>query len=333
MDDGYPQQAAPKGGTSPWAGTPLEDLPPSLPPDPELDPEPDPELHGPATDTAAGGPGSEPEPGSEPSGRDPRHLADGAAEGRPPAAEPPQNWPTEHLPVEDHPTAGYPAESHPAEGVPAGYPAEGYPTEEYPSDADEEDLGLIEASMGPPPRVRLLTAGLVLGILAALGFAAGAVVQRHHESILVGAQGGAGANRAGRGAGAAGGGGFGGGGFGGGGFGGGGFGGGGQGNGAPTGAGGGAGADAGGAGGAAGGAAGGDTAAATPIVVGTVTSVTPTTLMVKNFAGTVVIVHVPAGTPVTSRGLAGLKPGVTVAVTGTRAADGSVTATSVVSRG
>ena len=51
-----------------------------------------------------------------------------------------------------------------------------------------------------------------------------------------------------------------------------------------------------------------------------------------NFAGTKVVVRVPAGTPVTTPGLTGLKKGQTVSVEGTRASDGTVTATAVVSR-
>jgi hypothetical protein len=69
-----------------------------------------------------------------------------------------------------------------------------------------------------------------------------------------------------------------------------------------------------------------------PVVVGTVRAVSETTLVVTNFAGTAVTVHVPASATVTTPGLGGLTVGATVSVSGTRRADGSVTATAVVSR-
>jgi hypothetical protein len=74
------------------------------------------------------------------------------------------------------------------------------------------------------------------------------------------------------------------------------------------------------------------TSGSPPVVVGTVVDATATTLRVRNFAGTVVVVHVPAGTPVTTAGLGGLRAGAAVAVTGTKSADGSVVASSVVNR-
>jgi hypothetical protein len=61
-------------------------------------------------------------------------------------------------------------------------------------------------------------------------------------------------------------------------------------------------------------------------------SVSQGELVVKNFAGLKVSVHVAVGIPVTTSGLGGLKAGATVSVTGTKAGDGSITATSVVSR-
>ena len=70
----------------------------------------------------------------------------------------------------------------------------------------------------------------------------------------------------------------------------------------------------------------------TPVVVGTVASVAANRITVTNFAGKTVVVRVPAGTPVTTPGLGGLRKGQTVSVEGTRASDGSVTATAVVSR-
>lgn len=76
----------------------------------------------------------------------------------------------------------------------------------------------------------------------------------------------------------------------------------------------------------------GGTGSGTPVVVGTVASVTANRITVTNFAGKTVVVRVTAGTPVTTPGLGGLKKGQTVSVEGTRGSDGSVTATAVVSR-
>ena len=87
-----------------------------------------------------------------------------------------------------------------------------------------------------------------------------------------------------------------------------------------------------GAGAGAGLPAGGAGATGVPVVVGTVVSVGVDRITVKNFAGTQVVVHVPAGTPVTAAGLGGLKKGGTVLVQGTRTQDGTVTATAVVGR-
>jgi hypothetical protein len=97
----------------------------------------------------------------------------------------------------------------------------------------------------------------------------------------------------------------------------------------------------GGFGGGAGGFRGGGTTGAgttggagtgSPVVVGTVASVAANRITVTNFAGKTVVVRVPPRTPVTTPGLGGLKKGQTVSVEGTRASDGSVTATAVVSR-
>ena len=85
------------------------------------------------------------------------------------------------------------------------------------------------------------------------------------------------------------------------------------------------------AGGTAGGATGG-TAAATPVVVGTVTKVSGRTLTVKNFGCKSITVKVPKGTTISNSSdsaLGGLAKGVSVSVAGTKAADGTVTATSI----
>jgi hypothetical protein len=94
--------------------------------------------------------------------------------------------------------------------------------------------------------------------------------------------------------------------------------------------GGGAGTPAGAAGQANGAGAGGGEA---PIAVGTVASVNADRLTLTNFAGKTVTVTVPPNATVTTTsGLAGLKPGAPVSVTGAANPDGSVTATSITSR-
>lgn len=69
-----------------------------------------------------------------------------------------------------------------------------------------------------------------------------------------------------------------------------------------------------------------------PVVVGTVKSVTGENLVVENFAGTSVTVHVPASATVTTPGLTSLAAGMTVSVVGKAGADGSVTASAVTAR-
>lgn len=89
-----------------------------------------------------------------------------------------------------------------------------------------------------------------------------------------------------------------------------------------------------GAGGGTSAAAGGSGAASSqaPVVVGTVKSVSGTTVLVANFAGTVVKVTVPATATVTTPGLTPLAAGETVSVSGAKKADGSVVATAIVAR-
>ena len=79
-------------------------------------------------------------------------------------------------------------------------------------------------------------------------------------------------------------------------------------------------------------ASGSGAAAQAPVVVGTVKSVSGTTVLVANFAGTVVTVTVPATATVTTPGLAPLAAGQTVSVSGAKQADGSVVATAIVAR-
>jgi hypothetical protein len=83
---------------------------------------------------------------------------------------------------------------------------------------------------------------------------------------------------------------------------------------------------------AGGGVAGGG---GTPVVVGTVTKLSGSTLTVKNLGGKSVNVKVPSGATITlvaGKRLTTLKRGVTVSVAGKSAADGTVTATSVTVR-
>lgn len=89
-----------------------------------------------------------------------------------------------------------------------------------------------------------------------------------------------------------------------------------------------------GAGGGTSAAAGGSGAASSqaPVVVGTVKSVSGTTVLVANFAGAVVKVTVPATATVTTPGLTPLAAGETVSVSGAKKADGSVVATAIVAR-
>ena len=71
---------------------------------------------------------------------------------------------------------------------------------------------------------------------------------------------------------------------------------------------------------------------ASPVAVGTVTSINGNTLTLTNFAGKAITVTVPPTATVTTSGLGGLKPGAPVAVAGTANPDGSFTAISITSR-
>jgi hypothetical protein len=79
----------------------------------------------------------------------------------------------------------------------------------------------------------------------------------------------------------------------------------------------------------------GSTAASGPVVVGTVVSVSGNDVTVKDLGGATHIVHVAATTGLATAGVdwsTSLKPGSTVSVNGTKADDGSVTATTVTKR-
>jgi len=206
-----------------------------------------------------------------------------------------------------------------------------------PEEPDDDLFGDWE----PKRRVTRLTVVLAAALLAVAGFAGGAVIGKRSAPATA-STGSAAAARFGTAGGTAAGGGAAGregfGGFGGaagaGVFGGGGSAGAGGAGSAAGGVGGGGAAGAGGAGRAGGGGGAGTRTgtAGTPVVVGTVESVAPNEITVKNFAGATVVVKVPAGTPVTTSGLHGLAKGQTVSVEGSRASDGTVTASAIVSR-
>ncbi len=217
----------------------------------------------------------------------------------------------------------------------ASYPHE--PGEDY----TRTDAGLIGPAdddldlLAERPKPGKLTYVLIGLIAAGLVFMGGVWAQKHFGSSTAARGGFAAAAGTGRAGGAEG---FGAGGFGTGtrrsgeGFGAGGF----TGGGAAGGFGGGTGAAAGTGTGAGPGAAGGTggTASAVPVVVGTVTRISGTTMVVKNLGGKSVTVKVPTTATISikvgsSLAGAGLKKGATVSVAGSTAASGEVTATSV----
>jgi hypothetical protein len=82
-------------------------------------------------------------------------------------------------------------------------------------------------------------------------------------------------------------------------------------------------------------ASGGTSTSDVPVLVGTVEAVSGTDLSVKDLGGTSHVVHSTATTTlsIVGAGWSGsLKPGATVSIQGTKAADGSVTATVVTQR-
>jgi hypothetical protein len=177
-----------------------------------------------------------------------------------------------------------------------------------PIEPADDDLDLLAEVNRKPSRATVL---LIAGILATLAFVGGVAVQKHFGGTSAAVGPGAG-GFSGRPGGTAGGyGGFGGGaGFGG----------------QPG---------AGGAGTTGGTTGGTGSAAATPVVVGTVTKLSGSTLVVKNLGGKSVKVKVPEGASITlvaGKRLTTLKTGATVNVAGTTAPDGTVTATSVTVR-
>jgi len=223
-------------------------------------------------------------------------------------AEPPPDWMTPRADGAAAAAVG----SGPVPATAAGATgASGATLSDLTAPVDPADADLFEDGWSAPRRTSRVTAVLTAGIVAAAGFAGGTYLQRNHDQGLIPTASAAGAGaRAGFGPGGPGAVGFGAGGFG-------------------------AGAGAGRSTSSAGAGTGtGSTGAANqaPAVVGTVSAVDATTLTVKNFGGAAIVVHLSDTTTVTTTGLGGLKAGATVAVFGTKAADGTVTASSIVSR-
>ena len=149
---------------------------------------------------------------------------------------------------------------------------------------DEPDGDVLDEGWDAPARkTSTLTLLLAAGVVVALGFGAGVLVQKNHDASLLG-----GALR-----------------------------------GRPA-------AAAGGASGVRG--QGGEQAGGPPAVVGTVSAVSGETLTVTDFGGAAVRVTVPGTATVTASGLGHPKVGDPVSVSGTKGADGAVTATSVTVR-
>jgi Domain of unknown function (DUF5666) len=234
-------------------------------------------------------------------------------------------------PAATRPTFRVPGESDPADTAVLVEPVE--PGE--PQHLDDEATGAedeLDSEFAPRPRARLgaLTIGLAALLVAGAGFLAGVQVQQHSGSststnpLAAAAARRAGAGTATGGAGA-----------------GGGFGGFGGGRGGGAGAGTGAGAGSGGTGGAGTGAGGtgagtgtGSTSTTSiPAVIGQIVSITGDTVVVKNLGGQMITVKLSTTTTVTQAATTtDLKAGQNVTVSGTTAADGTVTATAVGTR-
>jgi hypothetical protein len=171
------------------------------------------------------------------------------------------------------------------------------------ADSDDE----LDSEFVPQPRRRIgaLTIALAALLVAGAGFLAGVQVQQHQGSAGTATDSNAFARRGGTGGGGTGGGGF---------------------SGFGAGAGSGTGADAGSGAGAVAGTAG-------PVVIGQIVSVTGDTVVVRNLGGKEVTVKLSSDTTITQTAkVSDLKAGQTVSVSGSTAADGSVTATAVGTR-
>jgi hypothetical protein len=159
-------------------------------------------------------------------------------------------------------------------------------------DSADPDDDLFDESWQAPKRTNRLTAMLVVALLVVAGFAGGVLVQKHHDSGLVAADVSAATRRTGGGAGA--------------------------------------GSGRGQQGGSS--AAAGDAGSAAPVVTGTVRTVGTDAIEVTDDTGAIIRVFVPSTSTVSTHGLGGLTFGTPVSVAGTKAVDGSVTATSVTAR-
>ena len=184
----------------------------------------------------------------------------------------------------------------PSPSVGPNPPVETSPAVEPVEPDDAEDDELFDREWDRPARTNGLTRLLAAALVGVAGFAGGVAVQNDHDSTLATAAAAAFAAARSR-------------------------------TGAPESAAGtatGTGSVTGGPGGAASTSPGSE-----PIVVGTVASIAGTTVFIRNFAGLTVSVTVPQTALVTSAGLGGLRPGMTVSVTGTKASNGTVTATAL----
>jgi len=158
---------------------------------------------------------------------------------------------------------------------------------------DTDDADFAE--LPPKRRVPVLTKGLIVGILMVVAFGGGVMIQKQHDASSASAS-----------------------------------------SGFPSFAGGiPAGAGAGGGGASNGGASGGSSAASGPVVVGTVVGVAGNDVTVKDLGGSTHVVHVSATTGLATTSVTwstSLKPGTTVSINGTKADDGTITATTVTQR-
>jgi len=187
---------------------------------------------------------------------------------------------------------------------PVPSPASTLPTEPNTAMLEEDDADILAV---PPRRhVPALTKLLFVAIIGALAFGGGVLVQKQHDATLTSA------SRVPDFASLFGGGGL------------------------PAGPGGGGGGAAASSAPGTGGTGGtGGSTGDVPVLIGTVESISGSDLTVKDLGGTAHVVHATATTTlsVTSADWSGsLKTGATVSVQGTKAADGSVTATAVTQR-
>ena len=158
---------------------------------------------------------------------------------------------------------------------------------------DADDADFAE--LPPKRRVPVFTKGLIVGILMVVAFGGGVMIQKQHDASSASASAGFPSFAGG----------------------------------IP------AGVGAGGGGASNGGASGGSSAASGPVVVGTVVGVAGNDVTVKDLGGSTHVVHVSATTDLATTSVTwstSLKPGTTVSINGTKADDGTITATTVTQR-